>query len=321
MTTHKVLFMVGWGRSGSTVLDNVLGEIDGFFSTGELQKIWGRVTRAGSECSCGHEFHECEVWGEVQRAHFGFPPNEAGDPRQVVKWQKTAARTRYAFGRLLDFEPGRPTGWRELDLYIAAVRNLHDAITSVTGARVIVDSSKSAAEAAVLRLVPDLDVYYLHLVRDPRAVAYSWQRRKWLPDLKFEMERMSASRSTALWTFFNAHAERLRKKHGDDRFLQLRYEDIMAAPRATVERICSFVGEPSKGLDWIDDRTVHLGPKHLVGGNPNRYTKGELQLRTDEEYRANLKARDRVAASVLALPMLRRYGYPLRSTSHDAETR
>jgi len=32
----KVLYIAGWGRSGSTILDNVLGQLDGCFSTGEL---------------------------------------------------------------------------------------------------------------------------------------------------------------------------------------------------------------------------------------------------------------------------------------------
>ena len=32
----KVLYIVGMGRSGSTILANSLGEVDGFFSAGEI---------------------------------------------------------------------------------------------------------------------------------------------------------------------------------------------------------------------------------------------------------------------------------------------
>jgi hypothetical protein len=36
----NVLFVVGSGRSGSTLLDILLGQIPGFFSTGELHSLW-----------------------------------------------------------------------------------------------------------------------------------------------------------------------------------------------------------------------------------------------------------------------------------------
>ncbi len=38
--TERVLFIAGPGRSGSTLLDLLLGQIDGFTSTGELRLIW-----------------------------------------------------------------------------------------------------------------------------------------------------------------------------------------------------------------------------------------------------------------------------------------
>lgn len=43
----KVLYVIGWGRSGSTILDNVLGQLDGCFSTGELHYFWERQRPAG----------------------------------------------------------------------------------------------------------------------------------------------------------------------------------------------------------------------------------------------------------------------------------
>ncbi|MBA3432215.1 MAG: hypothetical protein H0U16_12145, partial [Actinobacteria bacterium] len=49
----KVLFIMGWTRSGSTILDNLLGEVEGFFSTGELHYLWRRGLLEGRLCSCG----------------------------------------------------------------------------------------------------------------------------------------------------------------------------------------------------------------------------------------------------------------------------
>ena len=38
----KVLYIAGWGRSGSTILQNMLGEIEGFQPLGELYSIGRR---------------------------------------------------------------------------------------------------------------------------------------------------------------------------------------------------------------------------------------------------------------------------------------
>ena len=38
----KVLYVVGGGRSGGTILDDVLAQLDGCFSTGELDCCWER---------------------------------------------------------------------------------------------------------------------------------------------------------------------------------------------------------------------------------------------------------------------------------------
>ena len=48
----KVLFVGGFGRSGSTLLDNVLGQVDGFASCGEISYLWDRGLEQDRLCSC-----------------------------------------------------------------------------------------------------------------------------------------------------------------------------------------------------------------------------------------------------------------------------
>ena len=54
---------------------------------------------------------------------------------------------------------------------------LYRAIGEVTGARLIIDSSKVPSGAALLSHA-GVEAHLLHVVRDPRVVAYSWQRPK-----------------------------------------------------------------------------------------------------------------------------------------------
>jgi hypothetical protein len=39
----KVLYIDGQGRSGRTLLHNVLGQVEGFFAAGDLREIWKRI--------------------------------------------------------------------------------------------------------------------------------------------------------------------------------------------------------------------------------------------------------------------------------------
>ena len=52
----KVLYIAGEGRSGSTILGNILSQIDGFFSVGEMHHIWDRGFIENWRCSCGATF-------------------------------------------------------------------------------------------------------------------------------------------------------------------------------------------------------------------------------------------------------------------------
>ena len=63
------------------------------------------------------------------------------------------------------------------------VEQLYRGIARSTGARLIVDSSKEPHYSWILRQATDLDVRFLHLVRDPRAVAMSWRRPRAEPGL------------------------------------------------------------------------------------------------------------------------------------------
>src|SRR3712207_8209479 len=54
----KVLYVVGLGRSGSTILSNSLGQIGGFFSGGELNFIWRHNVLENRLCGCGRRSEE-----------------------------------------------------------------------------------------------------------------------------------------------------------------------------------------------------------------------------------------------------------------------
>jgi sulfotransferase family protein len=305
----RVVYIAGFGRSGSTLLGNMLGSIPGFFSTGELHMLSRALVR-GSGCGCGRRVDDCEVWSAVLRQlrqRGGWP----ADPDLVHRWQLAEARVVHT-PRLLR-QHGIPSGRPVLDRYASFLSDLYASIVRVTGASVVVDSSKTPADAAVLRLINGVDPYVVHLVRDPRAVARSQRTAR--PTLDTfradeDMHRRGAVASSVRWVSINRLTDRVRAAVGPHRSTMVRYEDFAHAPERVVRAIVSSIGEDA-ALPFTEPSVVRLGPTHTVWGNRSRFLEGDVRIRPDEAWRGEAPML-RASVTALTAPWLRRYGYALR---------
>ena len=302
----KVLFIGGSGRNGSTLLASVLGQIQGFCSVGELRYLWDRGLIENRHCGCGERFRECPFWGDVLASAFGA--GKTPDPHWLLQRREGGLRSRHLLVQAAASHKLKAPGYRE---YLEATRRLYSAIAEVSGCRVIVDSSKFPSYQYVLESFADLDVYTVHLVRDPRAVTYSYSfRRK--PRSPFESDRLLDARHpmvTALsWHEWNVLLRKSQRRR-PDRYLALRYEDFASSPHDTVRRIEAFVGEDAAPLPFVTEREVVLGVQHTVSGNPNRFKTGAIPIRADEEWRSSMTWRMWLMVSLMTWPERMRYGY------------
>lgn len=301
-----VLYIAGSGRSGSTLLDNVLGELAGLCSAGELRFVWDRNVRDDRVCGCNRAFSECPLWQAVlHRAYGDTPP----DPGQVLTWRERALPLRLTpWVRL----PGvRRLLAKRYAEYLDVLERLYHALADVSGARVVVDSSKYPSYGYLLSLVESIDVVMVHLVRDPRAVAHSWTRPKLettTPGNRTPMGRVRPVRTAIDWMVWSALAEQFGRAL-PTAHLRVRYEDFIADPSATVTGILRHAGLPADLSPHLGRETVQLSTNHTVGGNPNRLVHGRVPLRADEEWRVALRRRDRWKVTAVAWPGMAAYGY------------
>ena len=77
----------------------------------------------------------------------------------------------------------RPAAQADLERYTDVLSRLYRGIGEVAGARVVIDASKHASTAFLLRRVPGIDLRVVHLVRDSRGVAYSWTKEVKKPEV------------------------------------------------------------------------------------------------------------------------------------------
>lgn len=304
MTPIKVAFVSSWSRSGSTLLDLLLGSLPGFWSAGEIRYLWDRGLKEDQLCGCGRTFCTCPVWSEVLGRAFGG--RRRFDAEQALRARERASRT--APWRLL--VPGNGSGAHAAGRYPSMLARIYPALREVTGARVLVDSSKYASHGLALAAVPEIELHVVHLVRDARAVAWSWQRVKPMPEVhwtKARMPRKSSSRSAVFWALENLAIARLA--HRVRTYTLLRYEDLVGDPRGALRRVLAAMEEPPESADALAARRVELKENHTVAGNPIRFTRGPLEIRADAEWQARMPVRQRAVVTGLTWPLLWRYGF------------
>lgn len=315
----QVVYIAGYGRSGSTVLDIILGNHPDVFGAGELNMLLPDLAGDGA-CSCGQPYRDCDVWKPVlAEAERAFPrlsdSTFVGDIYRSEAtsglWARGGERCRV--NRLAgDF-------WRQL----------YQLVGNSTDSPIIVDSSKTArfSSRRIRRLASEagLDVKVLHLTRDPRAVAYSEQRRG-------NNDRLESGwggagfggsiRPIIGWVMANLAVDVHRLRLRGLPVLHVRYEDLASNSAETVTAIADFLALDPKPLLARIDSGAGFDPGHGVRGNRLRRKPTDggsagpeaIQLRYDTDWLDNVDRPLRLVA-LIAAPLARRYGYQLTRLS------
>lgn len=306
--TVDVVFVTGLARSGSTLFETLVADALGCPSTGELVMVFERGILEDRPCRCGEAFSDCSFWAEVvARAPEMFTCEIA---TQVVA--ATAAVTRGLDSRRLMSRRSRrvlvariPRCWRE------AMGALITGVAEVAGTSAFVDSSKLPVLAFLLDGVPGVRVHPVHLVRDPRAVAWSWANpHRNLPGVP-DFPSLPPARAALLWLAVNMAAERLPVLLGEPP-RRVRYEDVALAPDSVVGAVAGALAPDLPGLAG-EGRPLRMDPgQHTMAGNPGvRLATDPARVTIDDRWRFGMSRGAAAIVTAVALPLLHRYGYPL----------
>lgn len=312
-TKSKVLFIGGSGRSGSTILATLLAQFPGFVSIGELSGLWDNGLLDNGPCSCRSPIRECPFWREIVQPYLAAPREEIEaivDLRKSLLGRPFLSDVHRWIGGSVDFEhvAGR---------YAMILAEMYQRISQVTGSRVIVDSSKQPVHGYAIGQASGVDLYVLHLIRDPRAVAFSKQRLRvrtpdgWQPEF---LPRLPPSKSALKWIAVNLKSEYFWGWRDNAPYLRLRYEDFVEQPQETLLEIRDLLNEKAPLDFFVAPHVASVGKEtHQIQGNPSRFETTSLKIRADHEWSSTMPARDRVAITALTLPLLVRYGYSIQS--------
>ncbi|HEU5266251.1 MAG TPA: sulfotransferase [Jatrophihabitans sp.] len=289
------------------MLSNLLGSMPGLTSVGELRYLWERGIGEHALCGCGAPVPRCPFWSAVLRsAYAGNPPDLA-----VIKTADRRFLRLRTFPELLRAHGDPHRLGPPAPAYAADLARLYRALDA-HGAGIVVDASKLVSYGYLLRHVEGIDVYVVHLVRDPRGVAHSWNRRRPRSDRGAGADRMSRegpAKSAVLWDVWNAAAEWCWRDT-PNRYVRVRYEDFVVDPAAALQPVLDLLGVRGD-VPVRPDGRVDIATSHTVAGNPNRMAAGITRLAADDEWRTAMPRGRRLLVTGLTAPLLGHYGYSL----------
>lgn len=268
MTPIKVAFILGDGYSGSTLLDLLLGSHSRMVGLGEIDaESFDAFVGQNQLCTCLFRARECHFWAKVLQ------------------------RLRGAGGE--EFKLGGTNG----DGGGATRRTveLFRAVQEVSGAEILVDSSKLFERAHALAESGLVEARVIHLVRDGRGVAYSHLKRG-----------QSFEQAVYHWLKKNAEVTDWLRAGEAPAHILVKYEDLCARPEETARRVCEFLG-----AEW-EPQMMRFGQRvhHNVRGNTMRFLIKDSAVRLDEVWKEKLRAEDFHLFEELAGPAARQLGYP-----------
>jgi hypothetical protein len=301
-----VLYVAGAGHSGSTLFSFVLNSHREIFAIGEMHAPRFPIEAPERRmCSCGSTVGSCPFFARMVKRF-----DEQGSRLDPLRWDlRYAVSDRPWLGRLYTgslrssaLESLRDAAWRLSPRYRRKLAALHRdnelffrSALEISGKSVFLDATKRPIRLRFLRGARGLDLRAIHLVRDPRAYAYSRMRDK----------GMTAVAAADAWARTNRNADRHLAGLDSSRWIRVRYEDFCRDTAAELARIGEFAGVGPIPVP----ENLRQGEHHIMG-NKMRLTSGASStIRLDERWRRELDAEHLNEIVRIAGPLARSYGY------------
>lgn len=305
----RVFYVAGLPRTGSTVLGKTLGGLRGAVFVGELAFFWRRYANR-ELCSCGQPLPDCPFWSSVIAEAFGDMTNARAE--ELRDLERQVRRRQW----VIALSPVRwtPRSAKRVTQVLEERTRLYDAISKVTNAKWIVDSGKETVFGCVVARIKNVNLSTVHIVRDPRGVAFSWKKRILSDSETGHMPQRSTAVTAAHWLLENSVIQ-LSLRRLSHSYIRVRYEDLVVSTDQMISNILHSTSVPvdatSAGPSYCNDHS-----DHLVAGNPGVRQLGgsALRLTLDEEWRTYLPRAEQWLVTMICGALMAAYGYRLRPT-------
>jgi hypothetical protein len=320
----RLVYILAASHSGSTLLAMLLGSHPDACTVGEL-KLTIQDSLDRYRCSCGELLAGCVFWAKVKlimkSKGIDFQVGKAGTNilDTVNPYIRFFLRPlhRNAFMEILrDIALSCSPEWhRHFRSVQQHNRALLETIHEITGAKVIIDSSKVGLRLKYLLKDPEIDIRVIRLIRDGRGVALTYMdpmnfADAFNPDKRAggsggnrNTERHSMIQAAHEWRRSNEEAEAIVARLDRSKWIEVRYENLCTNSNEVLRKIYGFL-ELSSAKIVINFRSVQ---QHVIGNGMRLDSTTEISC--DERWRTILSPKDILEFEKVAGKLNNQYGY------------
>lgn len=278
-----VLYILGYGHSGSTLLNSILATSNNVFSAGEIinfenkkKFVRNNDNSFRSFCDCGKKIDNCDFWKSIYNKyeHSNFTSKNS-----LLVYIKLFLNSFFNI-KFKKFEKGS-NDFSFLEDILSTSQKKYGKNISI-----IVDSSKSLERLNILYSNPEIDLKVIFLTRDGRAVVNSLQKKNEFFIYTF-----------IKWFLNNFLMSRyVKKKIKSDNLMNLSYDLFAKDPHRYIDLINRKFGLLIDKDSYVEK--VNSIQFHNLGGNSSRKKKF-IGVRYDQSWRGKLSFFKKIVVNIL----------------------
>jgi len=271
----RVLYVLGYGRSGSTGLGMALGQHPDLVNLGEISTlptfVPGPTYVPPRACGCFQSLDQCPYWVGVARRLGSI---------SALADTGTILSPRMGWRR---YAPWLPEPGEELPRWADAAASLYRATIEEAGAQIAVDTSKGAPRAWWLWRSGAVDLTFVWLTRGLEDVVRSQLRHG-----------RGALRTGVSWRLAQRQVGQLvrRLERTGIEVKRFDYERLTRDPRTVLGEILALLALP-----W-NEGVLTPDPQHTIGGEHEGKLRGKQSIRGSARTQPPLPLSARLAVRV-----------------------
>ncbi len=262
----KILYLMGTGRSGTTILEILLSNNPGIFGSGEITYIFKDGFLNNEICSCGNHALDCSFWKNVY---------------QRCNWKRTELTSINSLFREIEWHTGFPKLFlnlippKKMSRYRDLNQKLFEAVQTASGQNIIIDSSKYAGRGLALSSLFPEKVKILCLTRSPRGLLQAFQKEA------AEEQKPKGLIATFLYDTYVLFCCRLVAIRTRQKICHIRYDDLMDDYVGVLYKIKNRLGLNFSAVQEKIEYHNLLDVGHIVTGNRLR-KKGKVKFKPEQ---------------------------------------
>ena len=273
----SLIYLLGAGRSGTTLLAIVLNNHQDIKAIGEMHQFVEHL-KDHKQCSCGELLQSCPFWNDIIN-DLGWDPNELANILEDIERKEEHKNIlKLLLSKKADEE------------YLKTQTKIFGAIHKRAPSMTLLDSSKYIARYLLLKRSDKLDLKGVYVIRDVRGVINSFSK-----EVQTKRGPLSTIFYYMLVNFFGQIVSWLDKD-----IIKVKYEDLIEDPMNILNQIYTHTIGAEKKVNTLPG---NYEMPHIIGGNRMKVQKN-IKINKDFEWKSNISRRKQILYYILASPIM-----------------